>query len=257
LAINHEGRLFRYSLLSNPTRLSARIEMLEGTSFAGMEIHAPGDWNRDGHADVIVVAASGNMYLWVGDGRGDISLFTGATNFPGVGQIGQGWHTLQSIIPIGDLDGDGILDMLAIHPNGSLRLFRGNGQGGFRSGFTQVGHGWGAWSKYAAGDFDGDGATDALSIDGNGVMWARRGRGTMTPNVPGVSYNVFWPAIRVGHGWDIFTLGSGADLDGDGRADMIGRDDRNGNLFFYRSLVGQPGRFERTQIATGWGAPLG
>ena len=42
----------------------------------------------------------------------------------------------------GDYSGDAKTDILAVDTNGTLRLYRGNGLGGF-PGWTGVGVGWG------------------------------------------------------------------------------------------------------------------
>jgi hypothetical protein len=42
----------------------------------------------------------------------------------------------------GDFDGDRRNDVLAASPSGSLRLYRGNGRGGWIGGGTRIGSGW-------------------------------------------------------------------------------------------------------------------
>jgi len=52
----------------------------------------------------------------------------------------------------------------------------------------------------------------------------------------------------------VYTLASGADLNGDGLADIIGRNDKTGGLFFYKGQgTSGPSMFAPAiQIGTGW-----
>ena len=49
-------------------------------------------------------------------------------------QIGSGWESFSAIIPGGDFSGDGKPDVLAVHPDGRLLMYRGNGAGGWVTG---------------------------------------------------------------------------------------------------------------------------
>ncbi|MDR1825041.1 MAG: VCBS repeat-containing protein, partial [Bifidobacteriaceae bacterium] len=56
---------------------------------------------------------------------------------------------------------------------------------------------------------------------------------------------------KVGSGWGAFTLAAGADLNGDGRADIVGRNNATGELFYYQGNGG--GSFQGAKkIASGW-----
>ena len=58
--------------------------------------------------------------------------------------IGNGWNDLHRITGVGDWDGDGVPDLLARKPDGTMWLYPGSGDGGFRAS-RQVGSGWGPY----------------------------------------------------------------------------------------------------------------
>jgi len=61
---------------------------------------------------------------------------------------------------------------------------------------------------------------------------------------------VFTFKLQIGSGWNVYTLASGADLNGDGLADILGRYDKTGALYIYK---GQGVGFALpVQIASGW-----
>ena len=77
----------------------------------------------------------------------------------------------------------------------------------------------------------------------------------------GLGNGTFATRTKVGDGWGTYTLAAGADLDGyytdDGyravnvQADIVGRDDANGNLYLYSGL-GNGTFADKRLIGTGW-----
>jgi len=104
-----------------------------------------------------------------------------------------------------------------------LLLYSGNGKGGFKPGYRQVGSGWKSMQLFAAGDMNVDGKADILGVNSAGQLFFYPGKGDGS----------FERAVQVGHGWNGMTLVAGADLDGDGKADILGRT-KDGDLLFYR-----------------------
>jgi hypothetical protein len=227
------GALTRHAPDVAVSKLSA-VKLVDG-GLVGSRVFGPGDWDGDKKADVVTVDTSGVMWLRQGNGKGGVGSAPGSAI-----QIGRGWSAYR-IVPSGDLDSDGVNDMLAVDNAGGLWLYAGNGKGGFKKGRIQVGHGWTGFDCYAAGDLNRDGRTDILGVNPNGLLYAYLGRGNGTFQMP----------VEVGHGWRLFALAAGGDLNGDGLADIIGRNDSTGQLYYYQSKGG--GKFAAAkQIASGW-----
>ena len=78
-------------------------------------------------------------------------------------------------------------------------------------------------------------------MDSRGNLWSYAGRGNGT----------FLARKQVGNGWGAYTLAASTDLNGDGTADIVGRDDATGTLYVY---TGRGGGYFATKraIGTGW-----
>jgi len=229
LALDKKGQLVLFTTKPDGTLNTPPLGV--ATGLAGYTIYAPGDWDRDGKADIIAVSPDGRMFLLKGRGGGVVA--------PKV-QIGHGWASL-TVIPVGDLTGNRIPDMLAINKkDGKLLMYQGNGKGGFKPGKRQIGHGWKTMDLFAAGDLNRDGKADILGVKADGKLFFYSGKGTGTFN----------PSKQVGHGWKGMTLAAGADLNGDGRSDIVGKT-KDGRLLLYKGKG--VGTFHpAVQLATGW-----
>ena len=108
-------------------------------------------------------------------------------------------------VGLGDVDGDGWLDLIAVTPEGSLGLLN-DGSGDLLEGFAVP-----AATGIALGDLDGDGDLDAWLGQMSGtpdLIWTNQGQGvfTETPLADGLGES---------------TSGSLADVDGDGDLDLF------------------------------------
>ena len=142
------------------------------------------DIDRNGAADTLsyVPSADGTSIV------GPVSVLANASRNPVSGgvSIGTGWNTLRNVTLSPDLNGDGKADIIAQDPVGNrLRLYLGNGKGGF-GGVSFRGTGWNAMTRLiAAGDRNGDGHNDLLATNtagdliyyqGDGAGWFGSGR---------------------------------------------------------------------------------
>lgn len=195
----------------------------------------PGDFNRDGKADV-VARAGDVLWLYPGDGAGGL----GARS-----QISTGWSAMTQLFSPGDFSGDGIPDIMARRSTGDLRLYAGNGNGGLRTP-TTVGTGWNVMNAiFSTGDFNGDGKADVLARRADtGALWL----------YPGDGASDWLPWKQISAGWDNRTSMAGPrDLDGDAKNDVLGR--LGDTLWLYPgSGSGTFRNVPPTSLGTGWQA---
>jgi len=126
----------------------------------------PGDWDGDGNPDLLArVRTDGTLRLYPGNGRGGFLR-------PRV--VGTGWAGMRLISGVGDWNGDGAPDLIAVTTSGAARLYPGDGSGGFRSRVNLTG----SWSGYTAivgvGDATWDTRVDVIAVRSDGV--ARLGK---------------------------------------------------------------------------------
>ena len=88
-----------------------------GVSFAGMDlILNAGDVNRDGLGDVVTRDTGGQLWLFAGNGQGQLN--------PGV-VLGQGWGPIAGLTAVGDVTGDGLPDLMGTPTGGGLTVWPG------------------------------------------------------------------------------------------------------------------------------------
>ncbi|MGB9376311.1 MAG: glycoside hydrolase domain-containing protein [Mycobacteriales bacterium] len=214
--------------VGNGTRFTAPRRI--GVSWNGMDVIVRhGDFNRDGHEDVIArEKATGSLWLYYGTG----STLSGRT------RIGIGWAGLREITAIGDLTGDGFPDIVAIQTStGNLFLYAGHGTS--LSAGVQIGSGWAGFDELTGvGDFTRDGPVDLIARQtATGDLYLYRGSTGALGNRSLVGAG--WGAMR-----DLTGIG---DFDRDGYPDLVTLQTTTGNLYLYpgrgtsfgtRSLVG-------------------
>lgn len=164
-----------------------------------------GDLNRDGNLDLALLLSQyrNEVYVLLGQGNGK---FVPGGDYPVLGE-------LPDSIALGDLNRDGILDVVAssrgeYYSTGAVSVFLGNGDGTFQGavGYAQDGRP----DNLVLSDFNGDRNPDFAVADfsrnsieiflGNGDGTFRDGIETQLPSSP----------IAL----------AGADFDGDGRQDL-------------------------------------
>jgi hypothetical protein len=181
-----------------------------GTNPSGVVV---GDVDGDGDLDLLSSSYfNGTVSLRLNNGRG--SFTAPATNAEiAVGATPAG-------VVLGDVDGDGDLDLLAGNVNGSSVSVRVNNGAGIFGGSTDVAVG-NSPSSLAVGDIDGDGDLDLVVTNFNNATVSVRlnnGRGSFTTSAP---------TVIVGNRPNSIALG---DIDGDGDLDFITANDNSGTL---------------------------
>ncbi|MFD3723936.1 FG-GAP repeat domain-containing protein [Streptomyces sp. NPDC058671] len=84
------------------------------------QITGKGDLTGDGKADIVARNASGVLYLYKGTGNYK-APFSAPT------RIGGGWNAFNSLLSVGDINIDGVADLVARDSAGALWLYKGTG----------------------------------------------------------------------------------------------------------------------------------
>jgi hypothetical protein len=197
-------------------------------AFAGLDLgalpnawqfQAIGDINGDGRADI----------LWRNSYNGDVALWTGNAganpSFAGqdLGVVQTSWH----IDGIGDFNGDGKGDILWHSDNGHIAIWTTQANGTFAGVDLGAVPGW---AIQGIGDFNGDGKADILlrnTYSGDVGIWSSQSSGP-TPAFAGVGLGT------VPSSWHFQDI---VDVNGDGRADILWRND-NGDLGLWLANAG-------------------
>lgn len=203
------------------------------------------DFNGAGTADLLARKPDGTLWFYPATANGSYGSPIKIGNF--------GWDTFDSIVAVGDFNGDGKNDLIARKPDGTLWFYAGTGRVDVTSnGYLppqKIGNfGWDAFSTLiGVGDFNGDGKADLLARGKDGSLWLYRGTGRVDASNSG-----YLPGIKIGaFGWEGFDqLIAGGDVNSDGKSDLLGRTP-GGGLWFY-SGDGAGGMLPARRIDTGW-----
>ncbi|MDQ6876936.1 MAG: VCBS repeat-containing protein [Candidatus Dormibacteraeota bacterium] len=173
---------------------------LAGRGWAQFNLIAPaGSWMRHLRPDLFARKASnGALFAAPNNGSGGFGRFI---------QIGPtvNWSSYDTITGVGDWNGDGIPDLIARTPAGSLYLFRGTGNGQVDPTPQLLATGWDSFDQIIAPvDWNGDGLPDLIARKPDGTMWIALGRADHTLVTP----------VQMPHtdGWDQYStiVGGGA-----------------------------------------------
>jgi uncharacterized repeat protein (TIGR01451 family) len=171
-----------------------------------------GDFNHDGNLDLAVVSGSNGNAVTVLLGTGD-GLFSAPVTYP----VGNG----PLAIVASDLNGDGNADLVVATNSGSLSVLLGIGNGTFGPATTVLSPAQ-SYSVFdvIAGDFNGDGFPDVVLASRYNVYFFRgNGNGTLQAPVNISISNYSLASI------------TSADIDNDGKVDLIATDGYNNVLF--------------------------
>jgi hypothetical protein len=176
------------------------------------KILVAGDWDRDGHGDVITrQSSSGNLVLWRGDGHGRLHRAQ---------VLAKGFDTVGKLAAVGDMTGDGFPDLLGQPRRGVMRIYPGKGLAGFKKSYPA----YGAIAKgtqIGVGRWNADGAPDSLIRHGS-TLTLYRGNGP-----GGLSSPSRLPVDLSPYDWVIGV----SDLRMTGHPDLLVREHKTGRLF--------------------------
>lgn len=130
-----------------------------------------GDWDRDGHGDMIFRTKKGALFLRPGDGTG---------TFGDRVRLARGFGKVRLLAAVGDMTGDGWPDLMGQPSGSSMRIYPGNGAAGLKSSY--VAHSAiDAARQVPVGRWDADGAPDSLFRTGNTLaLYPGNGPGGLT-----------------------------------------------------------------------------
>ncbi|MET7742049.1 VCBS repeat-containing protein [Streptomyces sp. NPDC005385] len=148
---------------------------------------SPGDLTGDRRSDLLARKTStGDIYLFAA--KSDGTLAAGK-------KIRSAWTGYTKIVGAGDLNGDGIGDLLARDKAGTLYRYNGTGTGLLKDR-VKVFSAWGA--SYNAivgvGDITGDGKNDLVVRDTSGNVYRNAGTG----------YGSFGSRVKITSGWQSY-----------------------------------------------------
>ncbi|WP_211589064.1 FG-GAP-like repeat-containing protein, partial [Allorhizocola rhizosphaerae] len=164
-----------------------------------------------------------------------------------------GWNVFTKLVPLADFDGDGSKrpDFLGVTSAGEMWInFNTSVPGDPRKvGGTFISSGWGTITEFWPADVDGNGRTDLVGFDGSSV-WIWRTSGGNPDAAP-----TFAAPVTLS-GFSGFRMLPPADVDGDGKPDIVGvnaagemRYRRNVSVSGSVSISGTS-----SLISSGWGA---
>lgn len=145
---------------------------------------SPGDVSGDGRPDLLARnATTGAVYLYPGTAAGRLASPV---------KLYANWKAYKKVVAAGDLNGDGVGDLLTQDRANNLYRFYGTGRGTFGPA-VKVFAGWGsAYDTFVGvGDITGDGKADLVARDTAGGLY----------RIPGDGRGSFTARVKIGTGW--------------------------------------------------------
>jgi hypothetical protein len=188
------------------------------TGDPGMTDLTAGDFNGNGKKDLVAVEVStGKLWLYPGTGSGTLTSRV---------LIGSGGWNGMSNLTVGDYNGDGKEDVVAVEVStGKLWLYPGTGSG--LDSRTEIGTGgWNGMTNLFGGDFTGDGKDDVGGVEvSTGKLWLYPGTGSGLGSRKEIGSG----------GWNgMSKIVSPGDMNQDSNDDVVATEKSTGMLWLYR-----------------------
>lgn len=242
-----DGRLYFYPGQGDG-KFGARVAL--GTGWGVMDaLAAVGDLDDDGNPDLLAHdSRTGQYYLYKGAGAGRL----GTRVTINASLDGSGSDRYSQIAAVGDQDGDGKEDLVAVNARtGELELHSLNGDGTAVHAGNVIATGWGgnrlaAVNEELAYDYNGDGLTDFVARrNSDGTTYLYPGNGTIS-HLARVSWGTALNGMTL--------IATAGDMNGDGFSDVLARTS-GGTLYLYPGAAsGALNTAGRIAVGTGWNA---
>lgn len=179
-----------------------------------------GDVTGDRKSDIFAVE-KGYLYLYPGRGGGKLGSKV---------LVGSGFDSMRSLTSPGDINGDGLADLVGIRKiDGKLITWTLNKYGKVSAKKT-AGTGWKSWEISSGSDLSGDRKADLLAVEKRtGKLYLYRGNGRG-------GYGKSSRVLLSKSGWSSSTAVSHGDLNGDGKADLVSH--KSGKTYLHKGLKG-------------------
>ncbi|MEU1274699.1 VCBS repeat-containing protein [Streptomyces sp. NPDC005799] len=147
----------------------------------------PGDVTKDGLPDLVARNSStGALYLYKGSGAGRLSARV---------KLSGDWRGYKKVVGAGDLNGDGIGDLLAQDGANTLYRYYGKGNGTFGARAKLFANWGGSYNAIVGvGDITGDGKADLVERDAAGNVYRNSGDGRGS----------FGARVKIASGWKAY-----------------------------------------------------
>ncbi|MBY8879810.1 FG-GAP repeat domain-containing protein [Actinacidiphila acidipaludis] len=195
------------------------------------------DYDGDAVGDLLAVNSAGGIDVRPGTGTGSV----GATTLKSTS-----WPAGSTLVPIDDLDGNHVNDLLVRDASGHLTRYDGAVGKAPAASLPHhlIGAGWNIYNLLTSpGDMNGDGHPDLVARDTSGNLYLYKGTAS----------GVFAPRVNIGHGYQIYDTIFGIP-DNDAQypvVDLFARD-KSGVLWRYEAAA--PGGYMnvRERVGSGW-----